>query len=97
MKRQISIREGSVDKTTQWILANNKYLHSHSYQQIRDSIQDSIDRVVKYAKLYWELNYSGTAGFTVFFMPQDENYGTIEILVDPCVSTTEEIKYVYID
>lgn len=97
MSRKISIMEGAVDKTARWILENNKHLRNHTYQQIKSSIQKSIDRVVEHAHLYWELNYSGTAGFTVFFMPEDENYGTIEILVDPCVSSTEEINYIYID
>ena len=96
MNRQISIRQDAVDTTVGWILANNKHLRNHSYQQIRDSLQNCIDRVVKHANLYWELNYSGIAGFTVFFTPEDENYGTIEILVDPCVSTTKEINYTYI-
>ena len=94
MKREIIMREDAVDRVALWLSTNNKYLLNFSYQEIKDALQKNIERVVKHARLHWEMNYSGTAGFTVFFMPEDENCGIIEILVDPCVSTNDDVKYI---
>lgn len=94
MKREIIMREDAVDRAALWIITNNKHLSSYSYQQIKDSLQKCIERVVKHAHRHWEINYSGTAGFTVFFMPEDENCGIVEILVDPCVSTNNDVNYI---
>ena len=98
MKRQISIREGSVERTARWIYANNTCLwnrHNISVETLKDDIQRSIDRVIKYAEKDWTLNYSGTAGFTVFFMPEDESYGTVEVLVDPAVGGEYEFEIIW--
>lgn len=93
MKRQISINRQAVDNAVIWIKQNNEYMKNKSLADLIQMIQRSIDCVVKRAKEDWQLHYSGTAGFTVFFMPEEDYYGTIEILVDPCVGG----EYDYID
>lgn len=94
MKREIIMREDAVDRAALWIITNNKHIRNFSYQQIKDLLQKSVEYVVKHAHLHWEMNYSVTAGFTVFFMPEDENCDIIEILVDPCVSTNDDVNYI---
>lgn len=93
MKRQISINRQAVDNAVLWIKQNNEYMKNKSLADLTQMIQRSVDCVVKRAKEDWQLHYSGTAGFTVFFMPEEDYYGTVEILVDPCVGG----EYDYID
>ena len=93
MKKQIAINRQAVDNAAIWIKQNNDYMKNKSLVDLTQMIQCSIDCVVKRAKEDWQLHYSGTAGFTVFFMPEEDYYGTIEILVDPCVGG----QYDYID
>lgn len=92
--RKISMIKGAVETTAAWILANNKYLVNSSYQGIIDSINDSVQRVKELTEQNWEMNYSSTAGYTVIFFPVDNYHGTIEILVDPCVSKDYELQYI---
>lgn len=99
MSKKISIREGSIETTARWIFANNPHLHHRpniTLDTIREDIRKCVDRVVNQAYKNWDINYSGTAGFTVFFLPEEENYGAIEILVEPCVGQ-REINYIYIE
>lgn len=98
MKREITINKDQIEITARWIYANNTYLWKRpdvSVDTLIADIKRSIRRVVECAEKNWELNYSGTAGFTVFFMPEDEKYGVIDILVDPAVS--QESDYVDVE
>lgn len=94
MERKISIRQGSKEATLDWIMHNNKYSSTFTYQSLSDSLEHCIQRVKKNAMKDWDVTFSGTAGFTVLFTPESDDYGVIEILVDPCVS--KELEYNYI-
>ena len=95
MNRQISINKESISRASRWLAYNNRYLKAASIEELESNIQRSIDRVIESAKQGWEMYYSGTAGFTVFFMPEDENYGTIEVLVDPAVGSDYEFEIIW--
>jgi len=95
MKREISINKESISRAAPWLAYSNRYLASATIEMIEADIQRSVDRVIESAKQGWELHYSGTAGFTVFFMPEDENYGTVEVLVDPAVGSEYEFEIIW--
>ena len=95
MKREISINKESISRAARWLAYSNRYLASATIEMIEADIQRSVDRVIESAKQGWELHYSGTAGFTVFFMPEDENYGTVEVLVDPAVGSEYEFEIIW--
>lgn len=94
MQKKISIREGAKEIVLDWIMKNNKHSPTFTYQTLSDSLERCIDRVKYNATKNWDITHSGTAGFTVLFTPESDDYGVIEILVDPCVS--KELKYNYI-
>lgn len=95
MNRQISINKESISRTSRWLAYSNRYLASATIETLEADIQRSVDRVVESAKKDWELYYSGTAGFTVFFMPEDESYGIVEVLVDPAVGGEYEFEIIW--
>ena len=95
MKREISINKESISRAARWLTYSNRYLASATIEMIEADIQRSVDRVVEAAKKKWEINYSGTAGFTVFFMPEDESYGIVEVLVDPAVGGEYEFEIIW--
>ena len=95
MNRQISINKESISRTARWIAYNNRYLKAASIEELESNIQRSIDRVIESAKQGWDMHYSGTAGFTVFFMPEDESYGIVEVLVDPAVGSEYEFEIIW--
>lgn len=95
MNRQISIERHAIENTAMWIKQNNPHMKNTSLSSLIATIEACVKRVVVHANKYWELNYSGTAGFTVFFMPESEEYGVIEILIDPSVGS--ECDYVDIE
>jgi len=95
LERKISIRQGSKEATLDWIMHNNKYSSTFTYQSLSDSLEHCIQRVKKNAMKDWDVTFSGTAGFTVFFMPEDENYGTIEVLVDPALGGEYEFEIIW--
>lgn len=94
MEKKISVREGAKEIVLDWIIKNNKHSSTFTYQLLSDSLENCIERVKKNAMKNWDITFSGTAGFTVLFTPESDEYGTIEILVDPCVS--KELPYNYI-
>lgn len=93
-ERKISIVKESIENTARWILANNSYLAGTSYNLMISSINDSIERVKRNAEKNWQITFSGTAGYMVIFFPEDDNYGVVEILVDPLVSKEREYTYI---
>lgn len=95
MKREISINKESIPRTARWIAYNNRYLKAASIEELESNIQRSVDRVIESAKQDWEMNYSGTAGFTVFFIPEDDNYGIVEVLVDPALGGEYEFEIIW--
>ena len=95
MNRQISINKESISRAARWLAYSNRYLAPATIETLEVDIQRSVDRVVGSAKKDWELHYSGTAGFTVFFMPEDDNYGTVEVLVDPAVGGEYEFEVIW--
>ena len=95
MNRQISINKESISRTARWLAYSNRYLASATIEMIEADIQRSVDRVVGSAKKDWELHYSGTAGFIVFFMPEDESYGIVEVLVDPALGGEYEFEIIW--
>ena len=97
MNRQISINKESISRAARWLVYSNRYLAlaSATIEMIEADIQRSVDRVVESAKKDWELHYSGTAGFTVFFMPEDESYGIVEVLVDPALGGEYEFEIIW--
>ena len=95
MNKQISINKESISRAARWLAYSNRYLASATIETLEADIQRSVDRVVESAKKDWQLTYSGTAGFTVFFMPEDERYGTVEVLVDPAVGGEYEFKTIW--
>lgn len=97
MKKQIAINRQAVDNAVAWIKQNNKYMKDNSLADLTETVQCLVDNVVKRAREDWQLHYAGTAGFTVFFIPEEDHYGTIEILVDPCVGVGSGYDYVDIE
>lgn len=95
MNKQISINKESISRAARWLAYNNRYLKAASIGELESSIQRSVDRVIESAKKDWELHYSGTAGFTVFFMPEDDSYGIVEVLVDPAVGSDYEFEIIW--
>lgn len=95
MNKQISINKESISKAARWLAYSNHYLASATIEKIEADIQRSVDRVVESAKKDWELTYSGTTGFTVFFMPEDESYGIVEVLVDPALGGEYEFEIIW--
>ncbi|MGL5013028.1 MAG: hypothetical protein ACRC6V_01900 [Bacteroidales bacterium] len=93
MKKQIAINRQAVDNAVVWIKQNNKYMKEDSLADLTQTVQCLVDNVVKRAREDWQLHYAGTVGLTVFFMPEEDHYGTVEILVDPCVGS----DYDYVD
>lgn len=93
--KQISINAESIARASRWLAYNNRYLKAASIETLESDIQKSIDRVVESAKQDWEIHYSGTAGFTVFFMPEDDNYGIVEVLVDPAIGGEYEFEIIW--
>ena len=95
MNRQISINKESISRASRWLAYNNRYLKAASIEELESNIQRSIDRVIESAKQDWGIHYSGTAGFTVFFMPEDESYGIVEVLVDPALGGEYEFEIIW--
>lgn len=95
MKREISINKESISRAARWIAYSNRYLASATIERVEADIQRSVDRVVESAKKDWDMHYSGTAGFTVFFMPEDDSYGIVEVLVDPALGGEYEFEIIW--
>ena len=93
--KQISIKEGAVMYAARFISEYNKFLSDMSFRELEADIQSYVDRVRRDAMQNWEMQYISTGGWTVTFYPEDDNYGMIEILVDPSVSKNLNFVYVW--
>lgn len=93
--KQISIKEGAVLYAAKYIAENNKFLSDMSFKELEDEIQSYVDRVYESAMKSWEWQHLSIGGWTVTFYPDSDNYGTIEVLVDPTVS--KALNFVYIE
>lgn len=93
--KQISIKEDAVIHAAKFISEYNKHLNYMTFKELEDEIQSYVDKVYATAMKEWEWTYVSTGGWTVTFYPDSDNYGTIEILVDPTVS--KALNFVYIE
>lgn len=93
-KNQFSIKKGQIEAAARFIIANNKYMHYHTVDsmstKIKSYIKDMIDKINSGKESY----YCATAGFTISIGLEDTNYYSVEINVDPSVSSDEEYVYV---
>lgn len=93
--KQISIKQDAVIHAAKFISEYNKYLSDMTFKELEDDIQSYVDQIYEKAMKEWEWTYVSTGGWTVVFYPDSDNYGTIEILVDPAVS--KALNFVYIE
>lgn len=94
MKR-ISIRRDAVRSAAVWIKTNNPHMRNKVISYLEYCIWKHVNEIIEVALEHWEIMYTGGAGWTILFTPEDEEYGTIEILVDPQVGEEPDYNYVY--
>jgi hypothetical protein len=101
-KRSISININSAYAAAKWEYENNKlaWKPERSFQEILDKINDTIEEIYEKAMQQKEwLNSEhlccGTGSWLVQFSPEDENYGTISVVID--VSTGMPIHYIDVE
>lgn len=95
-KRSISININSAYAAAKWEFENNN-CGEKDIQEVLDRINDTIEEIYEKAMNQDEFEYifSGTGSWTVQFQPEDERYGTIEVLTD--VSTGMPIHYINVE
>lgn len=86
-KRSISIDVTAAHSAAKFDVANNPYKPSSSVPDAEREINCMIRNVYDRAMKQKEFEYiaTGTGSWTVVFQPEDENYGTITVLVSPNV------------
>lgn len=86
-QRSISIDVTAAHAAAKFDVANNPYKPSSSVPDTEREINCMIRNVYDRAMKQKEFEYiaTGTGSWTVVFQPEDENYGTITVLVSPNV------------
>lgn len=86
-QRSISIDVTAAHAAAKFDVANNPYKPNSSVPDVEREINRLIREVYDLAMKQEEFEYlyTGTASYTVVFQPEDENYGTITVLVSPNV------------
>lgn len=86
-KKSISIDVSAAHAAAKFDVANNPYKPNSSVPEVEREINLMIRKVYDQAMKQEEFEYlsTGTASYTVVFHPEDKNYGTITVLVQPNV------------
>ena len=87
-KRSITINVNSVFHAAKWDVENNPFAKKRgdTIEIVQDHINDIVQKLYNEAiEESWEYRSCSTGSYTVMFQPEDENYGTISVLVDPSV------------
>lgn len=89
-KNTFTIKQGQIEAAARFIVANNSYLHHHTVDSMIEKIKRTIRRMVDEINSGKDSWYTGTAGYVVTIMQEDENYYVVEVLVNPSVSQDKE-------
>lgn len=89
-KNTFTIKEGQIEAVARFIIANNSYLHHHTVDSMIVKIKCTIKRMVNNINKGRDDWYTGSAGYVVTIMEEDDNYYVVDVLVDPTVSQDNE-------
>lgn len=89
-KNTFTIKEGQIEAAARFIVANNTYMHDRTTNEMIEKIKRTIKLMVDKINKGQDVWYSGTAGYVVTIMQEDDNYYVVEVLVSPDVSQDKE-------
>lgn len=87
MTKRISINVNSAYEAAKYDFENNKASKKESFEKVLDRINKSVYNIYHKAMKEWEIQYEGTGSWLVFFLPEDDSYGTITVVIEPDINS----------